>query len=171
MEFYLRHSLRIAIDGEDWLERYAGIIVIKMYCENKKDFFIENKNYCRKVIECLVFGYKTSSESVKRESVDTLTKFIAKLPNYAEVTRLLPNELLGRIYQMQCEAQSEIETQIDKLIDKSITILSNPLIKAPPDENDINKINIEEEEEKIIKPQKVYVDSSGNVYGIFRFCC
>ena len=167
MEFYLRHALRIAIDGEDWLERYAGIIVIKMYCENKKDFFIENKNYCRKVIECLVFGYKTSSESVKRESVDTLTKFIAKLPNYAEVTRLLPNELLGRIYQMQCEAQSEIETQIDKLIDKSITILSNPLIKAPPDENDINKINIEEEEEKIIKPQKVYVDSSGNVYGIF----
>ena len=122
--------MQIAIDGINWQERYGGIIMIKMLCENKRDFFIEKKNYCKKVIESLVYGYKNSSENIKNESVDTLSKFISKLPNYAEVTRLLPSELLSRIYQMQCEAQSEIDTKIDKLINKSMTILSNPLIKA-----------------------------------------
>ena len=158
--------MQIAIDGINWQERYGGIIMIKMLCENKRDFFIEKKNYCKKVIESLVYGYKNSSENIKNESVDTLSKFISKLPNYAEVTRLLPSELLSRIYQMQCEAQSEIETKIDKLINKSMTILSNPLIKATSSlEGMENQAEILETETPKI-PQ-MYVDSSGNAYGIF----
>ena len=67
MEYILRHSMQIAIDGINWQERYGGIIMIKMLCENKRDFFIEKKNYCKKVIESLVYGYKNSSENIKNE--------------------------------------------------------------------------------------------------------
>lgn len=157
-EFVLRHAIKIMIDGSDWKEKYSGVIVISMICESKRDFLIAKKNYCKKVIESLVYGYKNTSEKIRRESCNILTKFIASLPNYAEITKTLPSEMINRIYQMQCEAQSKINNDVDKLISKSIDILNNPLLNVSKDEE--NSPNY---------TAKVCIDKDGNAFGIFPY--
>ena len=169
LEYIVKYSINLSIDGKDWQERYSALIIIKLLCEYKRDFFIIKKNYCKKIIESLVYGFKNCSEVIKKESSNILTDFIAKLPNYAEMTKILSPEIINRIYQMQCQSSTEIESKLDKLIEKSIKVLSNPLYNTNKNfEDNINNIdNYNNEENKNINNDYYYVDHAGFVFGIF----
>ena len=151
---------------------------MKLVCENKKDFLLDKKNYCKKVIEALVYGYKNCSEIIQKHSAEILTNFLKNLPNFSEITLLLEPGILSKIYEMQCQSTTEINTKLDSLINKSVSLLSNPLHgiydkekyeypdgeerllnlertnNAPP--NDIKSLNI-----------YLYKNSYGNIFGIF----
>jgi len=168
----------LCIDGKEWRDREGGLIIMKLICENKKDFLLDKKNYCKKVIEALVYGYKNCSEIIQKHSAEILTNFIKNLPNFSEITLLLEPGILSKIYEMQCQSTTEINTKLDSLINKSVSLLSNPLHgiydkekyeypdgeerllnlertnNAPP--NDIKSLNI-----------YLYKNSYGNIFGIF----
>lgn len=168
----------MCIDGKEWRDREGGLIIMKLICENKKDFLLDKKNYCKKVIEALVYGYKNCSEIIQKHSAEILTNFIKNLPNFSEITLLLEPGILSKIYEMQCQSTTEINTKLDSLINKSVSLLSNPLHgiydkekyeypdgeerllnlertnNAPP--NDIKSLNI-----------YLYKNSYGNIFGIF----
>ena len=151
---------------------------MKLICENKRDFLIGKKNYCKKVIESLVYGYKNCSEVIQKHSAEILTDFLKKLPDFSEVSILLPPEIISKIYELQNQSTTEINTKLEKLINKSVNLLSNPLSgiydkdkyeypdgeerllnleksnNAPP--NDIKSLNIH-----------LYKNSDGNMFGIF----
>ena len=168
----------MCIDGKEWRDREGGLIIMKLICENKKDFLLDKKNYCKKVIEALVYGYKNCSEIIQKHSAEILTNFIKNLPNFSEITLLLEPGILSKIYEMECQSTTEINTKLDSLINKSVSLLSNPLHgiydkekyeypdgeerllnlertnNAPP--NDIKSLNI-----------YLYKNSYGNIFGIF----
>ena len=168
----------MCIDGKEWRDREGGLIIMKLVCENKKDFLLDKKNYCKKVIEALVYGYKNCSEIIQKHSAEILTNFIKNLPNFSEITLLLEPGILSKIYEMQCQSTTEINTKLDSLINKSVSLLSNPLNgiydkekyeypdgeerllnlertnNAPP--NDIKSLNL-----------YLYKNSYGNIFGIF----
>ena len=151
---------------------------MKLICENKRDFLINKPNYCKKVIEALVYGYKNCSEVIQKDSARILSDFIKNLPNFSDISILLAPGILQKIYEMQCQSTTEINTKLDELINKSVSLLSNPLNSiynkekyeypdgeerlqnlektnnAPP--NDIRSLNI-----------YLYKNSYGNMFGIF----
>ena len=151
---------------------------MKLICENKRDFLINKPNYCKKVIEALVYGYKNCSEIIQRDSATLLTNFIKSLPNFSDISIILEPGILNKIYEIQCQSSTEINTKLDELINKSVSLLSNPLNSiynkekyeypdgeerlqnlektnnAPP--NDIRSLNI-----------YLYKNSYGNIFGIF----
>ena len=151
---------------------------MKLVCENKKDFLINKPNFCKKVIESLVYGYKNCSEIIQKHSADILSNFIRNLPNFSEISLLLEPGILNKIYEMQCQSTTEINSKLDELINKSVSLLSNPLNgiynkekyeypdgeerllnlektnNAPP--NDIRSLNI-----------YLYKNPYGNMFGIF----
>ena len=151
---------------------------MKLICENKRDFLINKPNYCKKVIEALVYGYKNCSEVIQKDSARILSNFIKNLPNFSDISILLAPGILQKIYEMQCQSTTEINTKLDELINKSVSLLSNPLNSiynkekyeypdgeerlqnlektnnAPP--NDIRSLNI-----------YLYKNSYGNMFGIF----
>ena len=126
----------------------------------------------------MVYGYKNCSEIFQKHSAEILTNFIKNLPNFSEITLLLEPGILSKIYEMQCQSTTEINTKLDSLINKSVSLLSNPLNgiydkekyeypdgeerllnlertnNAPP--NDIKSLNI-----------YLYKNSYGNIFGIF----
>ena len=53
---------------------------MKLTCENKRDFLINRPNYCKKVIEALVYGYKNCSEVIQKDSAIILSNFIKNSP-------------------------------------------------------------------------------------------
>ncbi len=151
---------------------------MKLICENKRDFLINKPNYCKKVIEALAYGYKNCSEVIQKDSARILSNFIKNLPNFSDISILLAPGILQKIYEMQCQSTTEINTKLDELINKSVSLLSNPLNSiynkekyeypdgeerlqnlektnnAPP--NDIRSLNI-----------YLYKNSYGNMFGIF----
>ena len=163
LEFITKFAIKISIDGKDWQEKYSGIIVIKLLCENKKDFFIKKPNFCEKIIETLILCYKNTSEIIQKESANILTKFLKNLPNYGEITKLLPAEIMNRIYHIQCQSNSELETKLDKIIHKSINLLSNPLNSIQNYNEDDNNNNNNNND---LNPF-YFIDSAGFIYGIF----
>ncbi len=171
IEYIVKYSIKLSVDGKDWQERYSALIVIKILCENKRDFFLIKKNYCKKIIECLVYGYKNCSEVIKKESANILTKFLSQIPNYAEITKILSPEIVNRIFQMQCQSTTEIESKLDKLIEKSIKILSNPLLNANKKNYDDDILNIdnynEENNNNNYNENNIYIDHAGFAFGIF----
>ena len=42
------------MDGKEWKDREGGLIIMKLVCENKRDFLKSKKNYCKKIIEALL---------------------------------------------------------------------------------------------------------------------
>ena len=100
---------------------------MKLVCENKRDFLINKKNYCKKVIEALVFGYKNCSEIIQKHSAEILSNFVKNLPNFSDISIILEPGILNKIYEMQCQSTTEINTKLDELINKSVSLLSNPL--------------------------------------------
>ena len=56
---------------------------MKLVCENKRDFLISKKNYCKKVIEALVYGYKNCSEIIQKHSAERLTNYIKKITHFS----------------------------------------------------------------------------------------
>ena len=151
---------------------------MKLTCENKRDFLINRPNYCKKVIEALVYGYKNCSEVIQKDSAIILSNFIKNLPNFSDISIKLEPGILNKIYEIQCQSTTEINTKLDELINKSVSLLSNPLNSiynkekyeypdgeerlqnlektnnAPP--NDIRSLNI-----------YLYKNSYGNMFGIF----
>jgi len=151
---------------------------MKLICENKKDFLLDKKNYCKKVIEALVYGYKNCSEIIQKHSAEILTNFIKNLPNFSEITLLLEPGILSKIYEMECQSTTEINTKLDSLINKSISLLSNPLHGI----YDKEKYEYPDGEERLLNLEKtnnappndikslniyLYKNSYGNIYGIF----
>jgi hypothetical protein len=106
----------LCIDGKEWRDREGGLIIMKLVCENKKDFLLDKKNYCKKVIEALVYGYKNCSEIIQKHSAEILTNFLKNLPNFSEITLLLEPGILSKIYEMQCQSTTEINTKLDDVI-------------------------------------------------------
>jgi len=51
---------------------------------------IGKKNYCKKVIEALVYGYKNCSEIIQKHSAEILSDFIKKIPDFSEISYMLP---------------------------------------------------------------------------------
>ena len=151
---------------------------MKLICENKRDFLLGKKNYCKKVIEALVYGYKNCSEIIQKHSAEILTEFLKKIPDFSEISILLPPEIISKIYELQNQSTTEINSKLDQLINKSVNLLSNPLSglydkekyeypdgeerllnleksnNAPP--NDIKSLNIH-----------LYKNAEGNMFGIF----
>ena len=151
---------------------------MKLTCENKRDFLINRPNYCKKVIEALVYGYKNCSEVIQKDSAIILSNFIKNLPNFSDISIKLEPGILNKIYEIQCQSTTEINTKLDELINKSVSLLSNPLNSiynkekyeypdgeerlqnlektnnAPP--NDIRSLNL-----------YLYKNSYGNMFGIF----
>jgi hypothetical protein len=151
---------------------------MKLVCENKRDFLINKKNYCKKVIEALVFGYKNCSEIIQRHSADILSNFIKNLPNFSDISILLEPGILNKIYEMQCQSTTEINTKLDELINKSVSLLSNPLNGI----YDKEKYEYPDGEERLLNLEKtnnappndikslnlyLYKNSYGNMFGIF----
>lgn len=151
---------------------------MKLICENKKDFLLDKKNYCKKVIEALVYGYKNCSEIIQKHSAEILTNFIKNLPNFSEITLLLDPGILSKIYEMQCQSTTEINTKLDSLINKSVSLLSNPLHGI----YDKEKYEYPDGEERLLNLEKtnnappndikslniyLYKNSYGNIFGIF----
>ena len=166
LECIIKHALRVSVDGADWHERYNGIITIKIICEHKREFLVDKKQYCRKVIECLVYSYKGNSQIIKSEVLLILTTFIAKLSNYAEILSALPQEVVDQVYKMQCDSNSVYESKIDKLIQQSLHSLSTPIVagnKRTTSAKDISAAS------KAIEQNYFHVDSSGSVFGVFPY--
>ena len=86
---------------------------MKLICENKRDFLINKPNYCKKVIEALVYGYKNCSEVIQKDSARILSNFIKNLPNFSDISILLAPGILQKIYEMQCQSTTEINTKLD----------------------------------------------------------
>ena len=84
---------------------------MKLICENKRDFLIGKKNYCKKVIEALVYGYKNCSEVIQKHSAEILKNFLQKLPDFSEISILLPPEIISKIYELQNQSTTEINTK------------------------------------------------------------
>ena len=178
VEFIIKFAIKLCIDGKEWKDREGGLIIMKLICENKRDFLIGKKNYCKKVIEALVYGYKNCSEVIQKHSAEILKNFLQKLPDFSEISILLPPEIISKIYELQNQSTTEINTKLEQLINKSVNLLSNPLNgiydkdkyeypdgeerllnleksnNAPP--NDIKSLNIH-----------LYKNSDGNMFGIF----
>ena len=151
---------------------------MKLICENKRDFLLGKKNYCKKVIEALVYGYKNCSEIIQKHSAEILSDFIKKIPDFSEISYMLPPEIITKIYELQNQSTTEINSKLEQLINKSVNLLSNPLNglydkekyeypdgevrllnleksnNAPP--NDIKSLNIH-----------LYKSVDGNMFGIF----
>lgn len=151
---------------------------MKIICENKRDFLISKPNYCKKVIESLVYCYKNCSEIIQRDSSNILTKFIKNLPNFSEISMTLEPGILNKIYEIQCQASTEINTKLDDLINKSMALLSNPLnniynkekYEYPNGEGRL--LNLEQTNNaplNDIRSLNIYLfkDSYGNFFGIF----
>ena len=178
IEYIIQLGIKLCIDGKEWKDREGGLIIMKLICENKRDFLLGKKNYCKKVIESLVYGYKNCSELIQKHSAEILTNFLKKIPDFSEISILLPPEIITKIYELQNQSTTEINTKLEALINKSVNILSNPLNNlynkekyeypngeerllnleksnnAPP--NDIKSLNIH-----------LYKNADGNMFGIF----
>ena len=151
---------------------------MKLVCENKRDFLINKKNYCKKVIEALVFGYKNCSEIIQKHSAEILSNFVKNLPNFSDISIILEPGILNKIYEMQCQSTTEINTKLDELINKSVSLLSNPLHGI----YDKEKYEYPDGEERLLNLEKtnnappndikslnlyLYKNSYGNMFGIF----
>ena len=84
VEYIIKYGIKLCIDGKEWRDREGGLIIMKLICENKKDFLINKPNYCKKVIEALVYGYKSCSEIIQKHSSEILSNFIKNLPNFSQ---------------------------------------------------------------------------------------
>ena len=151
---------------------------MKLVCENKRDFLISKKNYCKKVIEALVYGYKNCSEIIQKHSAEILTNFIKKIPDFSEISYLLTPEIISKIYELQNQTTTEINTKLEQLINKSVNFLSNPL-------NDLynkEKYEYPNGEERLLNLEKsnnapptdikslnlhLFKSIDGNMFGIF----
>ena len=168
----------MCIDGKEWKDREGGLIIIKLICENKRDFLLGKKNYLKKVIEALVYGYKNCSEIIQKHSAEILTNFLQKIPDFSDVSILLSPEIISKIYELQNQSTTEINTKLDKLINKSVNLLSNPLISI----YDKEKYEYPDGEERLLNLEKsnnapptdikslniyLYKNADGNMYGIF----
>ena len=151
---------------------------MKLICENKRDFLLGKKNYLKKVIEALVYGYKNCSEIIQKHSAEILTNFLQKIPDFSDVSILLSPEIISKIYELQNQSTTEINTKLDKLINKSVNLLSNPLILI----YDKEKYEYPDGEERLLNLEKsnnapptdikslniyLYKNADGNMYGIF----
>lgn len=151
---------------------------MKLICENKRDFLLGKKNYLKKVIEALVYGYKNCSEIIQKHSAEILTNFLQKIPDFSDVSFLLSPEIISKIYELQNQSTTEINTKLDKLINKSVNLLSNPLISI----YDKEKYEYPDGEERLLNLEKsnnapptdikslniyLYKNADGNMYGIF----
>ena len=151
---------------------------MKLICENKRDFLLGKKNYLKKVIEALVYGYKNCSEIIQKHSAEILTNFLQKIPDFSDVSILLSPEIISKIYELQNQSTTEINTKLDKLINKSVNLLSNPLISIYNKE----KYEYPDGEERLLNLEKsnnapptdikslniyLYKNADGNMYGIF----
>ena len=166
------------MDGKEWKDREGGLIIMKLVCENKRDFLISKKNYCKKVIEALVYGYKNCSEIIKKHSAEILTDFIKKIPDFSEISYILSPEIISKIYELQNQSTTEINTKLEQLINKSVNLLSNPL-------NDLynkEKYEYPNGEERLLNLEKsnnapptdikslnlhLFKNIDGNMFGIF----
>ena len=152
---------------------------MKLICENKRDFLLGKKNYLKKVIEALVYGYKNCSEIIQKHSAEILTNFLQKIPDFSDVSILLSPEIISKIYELQNQSTTEINTKLDKLINKSVNLLSNPLISI----YDKEKYEYPDGEERLLNLEKsnnapptdikslniyLYKNADGNMYGIFH---
>lgn len=171
LEYIIKYALQVSIDGTDWHERYNGIITLKIICEHKREFLVDKKQYCRKIIECLVYSYKGNSQIIKSEVLLILTTFIAKLSNYAEILSALPQEVVDQIYKMQCDAGSVYESKIDKLIQQSLYSLSTPIVSSCSSANTKHTASAKDISvaSKQIEQNYFHVDSSGFVFGVFPY--
>ena len=151
---------------------------MKLICENKRDFLLGKKNYLKKVIEALVYGYKNCSEIIQKHSAEILTNFLQKIPDFSDVSILLSPEIISKIYELQNQSTTEINTKLDKLINNSVNLLSNPLISI----YDKEKYEYPDGEERLLNLEKsnnapptdikslniyLYKNADGNMYGIF----
>ena len=151
---------------------------MKLICENKRDFLLGKKNYLKKVIEALIYGYKNCSEIIQKHSAEILTNFLQKIPDFSDVSILLSPEIISKIYELQNQSTTEINTKLDKLINKSVNLLSNPLISI----YDKEKYEYPDGEERLLNLEKsnnapptdikslniyLYKNADGNMYGIF----
>ena len=166
LECIIKHALQVSIDGADWHERYNGIITLKIICEHKREFLVDKKQYCRKILECLVYSYNGNSQIIKSEVLLILTTFIAKLSNYAEILSALPQEVVDQIYKMQCDSNSIYESKIDKLIQQSLHSLSTPIVTNNKRTTSAKEISASS---KAIEQNYFHVDSSGFVFGVFPY--
>ena len=166
------------MDGKEWKDREGGLIIMKLVCENKRDFLISKKNYCKKVIEALVYGYKNCSEIIQKHSAEILTDFIKKIPDFSEISYILSPEIISKIYELQNQSTTEINTKLEQLINKSVNLLSNPL-------NDLynkEKYEYPNGEERLLNLEKsnnapptdikslnlhLFKNIDGNMFGIF----
>ena len=151
---------------------------MKLICENKRDFLLGKKNYLKKVIEALVYGYKNCSEIIQKHSAEILTNFLQKIPDFSEISIHLSPEIISKIYELQNQSTTEINTKLEKLINKSVNILSNPLNAI----YDKEKYEYPDGEERLLNLEKsnnappndikslniyLYKNSDGNMFGIF----
>ena len=155
------------MDGSDLHEKYGGIVTLKIICEHKRDFLIDKKQYCVKIIESLVHGNNSNSKLIKSESYSTLINFLEKLTIFSEISKSLSPEILKQIHAIQKETHSILETQIDNLIKQSVKILSNPLIKADKVETDNRFDSVNISQHYANKMVNYNEDSSGKAFGIF----
>ena len=151
---------------------------MKLICENKRDFLLGKKNYLKKVIEALVYGYKNCSEIIQKHSAEILTNFLQKIPDFSDISIHLSPEIISKIYELQNQSTTEINTKLEKLINKSVNILSNPLNAI----YDKEKYEYPDGEERLLNLEKsnnappndikslniyLYKNSDGNMFGIF----
>ena len=151
---------------------------MKLICENKRDFLLGKKNYLKKVIEALVYGYKNCSEIIQKHSAEILTNFLQKIPDFSEISIHLSPEIISKIYELQNQSTTEINTKLEKLINKSVNILSNPLNAI----YDKEKYEYPDGEERLLNLEKsnnappndikslniyLYKNADGNMFGIF----
>ena len=126
----------------------------------------------------MVYGYKNCSEIIQKHSAEILTNFLQKIPDFSDVSILLSPEIISKIYELQNQSTTEINTKLDKLINKSVNLLSNPLISI----YDKEKYEYPDGEERLLNLEKsnnapptdikslniyLYKNADGNMYGIF----
>ena len=126
----------------------------------------------------MVYGYKNCSEIIQKHSAEILTNFLQKIPDFSDVSILLSPEIISKIYELQNQSTTEINTKLDKLINKSVNLLTNPLISI----YDKEKYEYPDGEERLLNLEKsnnapptdikslniyLYKNADGNMYGIF----
>jgi len=178
LEYIIQLGIKLCIDGKEWRDREGGLIIMKLVCENKRDFLISKKNYIKKVIEALVYGYKNCSEIIQKHSADILTDFLKKIPDFSDISILLPPEIISKIYELQNKSTTEINSKLDQLINKSVNLLSNPLNGL----YDKEKYEYPDGEERLLNLEKsnnappnnirslnihLYKSTDGYIFGIF----
>ena len=51
LEYIIQLGIKLCIDGKEWRDREGGLIIMKLVCENKRDFLISKNIILKKLLK------------------------------------------------------------------------------------------------------------------------